>query len=451
MGSQDERDESAGYRVDLFVSGVAALCLRRPVAALGVSLALISASDSAFAQTSASPFTSAIRYDGDHRVVGTIAPDPDGSGPLHHLAVRTSYDDGLRTVTREKGELSGWQDESVAPASWSGFSAQQRTVTELDALDRKMVERVSGWESGGWVLKAVTQYSYDTSGRLECTAVRMNLAAALPTSACTLATAGSFGADRITRNLYDAAGQLLKVQKAYGTALQEDYSTFTYSANGKPLSMVDANGNVAAMSYDGFDRQRRWYMPDAATVGVASTTDYEEYDYDANGNRTSLRRRDGRVLTYSYDALDRMTTKVVPDGCPPIQLTTCVAATIPASATRDVYYGYDLQGHQTYARFDSTTGEGIANSYDGMGRLTSTTSTMGGVTRTIGHGYDADGNRAGTTFPDSAQVQYQSDGLDRLEVGELGQWRRPARAPDLRQYGPARADASYLRHLGVRL
>ena len=41
----------------------------------------------------------------------------------------------------------------------------------------------------------------------------MNVAAfvSLPTSACSLGTEGSFGPDRITRNVYDAADQLLQV------------------------------------------------------------------------------------------------------------------------------------------------------------------------------------------------------------------------------------------------
>src|SRR5690606_10643112 len=110
----------------------------------------------------------------------------------------------------------------------------------------------------------------------------------LPASACSLGTEGSFGPDRITRNVYDATGQLLKIQKAYGTALAEDYATYTYSANGKRTSLTDARGYTASMAYDGHDRQVKWNFPSPTTTGVASTTDYEEYGYDANGNRTSL-------------------------------------------------------------------------------------------------------------------------------------------------------------------
>jgi YD repeat-containing protein len=51
-----------------------------------------------------------------------------------------------------------------------------------------------------------------------------------------------------------------------------------------------------------------------ATLGAAtsSTTDYEQYAYDSVGNRTSLRKRDGKTITYIYDALNRVRRKTVP-------------------------------------------------------------------------------------------------------------------------------------------
>jgi hypothetical protein len=57
-----------------------------------------------------------------------------------------------------------------------------------------------------------------------------------------LTAEGSFGPDRITRNVYYADSQLMKVQKAYGTSLQQDYATYTYSSNGKRTSVTDARG-----------------------------------------------------------------------------------------------------------------------------------------------------------------------------------------------------------------
>src|SRR3954463_5222019 len=179
------------------------------------------------------------------------------------------------------------------------------------------------------------------------------------TDACQLAQPeGSQGPDRITHNVWDAAGQLLQVQRAYLTPLQQNYATYEYTLNGRQKAAIDADRNRAEMTYDGFDRQRRWIFPSPTPpapgqAGVANPADYEEYGYDAVGNRTSLRKRDGVTLTYAYDDLDRLRIKTAP-------------ASASGAAGYSVFYGYDVRGLQSWARFGSDTGPGIANSYDGF-------------------------------------------------------------------------------------
>ncbi len=367
-----------------------------PRTAIGglIALAATLMAPVAQAQSAASAFTSATRYDDERQVTGTIAPDPDGTGPLHYAAVRNSYDAAGRVIRVEKGELLNWQSESVAPASWTSFTIFSQVDTSYDVMGRKLIETVS---SGGTAYGA-TQYSYDAAGRLECTAVRMNPAiyTVLPSSACALGTEGTQGPDRITRNVYDAADQLLKVQKAYGTSLQQDYASYAYSLNGKQTRVIDANGNVASMTYDGHDRQIRWNFPDKTSIGAVSATDYEAYSYDANGNRLSLRKRDGQVIGYSYDALNRVTRKDIPGG-----------------TSADVYYGYDLQGHQLYARFGSATGAGLSNSYDGFGRQVSATSNMDGTARVLTYNYNQDGARKNILYTDGTLFRTLYDDLNR--------------------------------------
>jgi RHS repeat-associated protein len=408
--------------------------MHRLGALAGALLALLPAA--ALAQASPSDFTTATRYDLANRVVGTIAPDPDAGGPLHYAAIRNAYDNDGRLIRVEKGELSGWQSESVAPSAWTGFAIFTKVETSYDGLDRKTVVASWGWDSttSAWVESALTQYSYDPVGRLDCTAVRMNPAtwASLPASACTLATtSAAYGPDRITKNVYDDAGQLLKVIKAYGQTtanglpqLQQDYVTYTYTDNGKQKTLKDANGNLTTYTYDGFDRLVAWAFPSktatgssaACTIGsIAEATDgfgntvagpsetrtagddCEKYAYDRAGNRAKLMKRDGNVIRYAFDALNRNTIKDIPGG----------------TAT-DVYYGYDLRGLQTLAGFASTSGVGITNVYDGFGELTSTTNNMGATARTLAYAYDADGNRSQLTYPDSSFFTYVYDGLDRL-------------------------------------
>lgn len=392
-------------------------------AALGASPAL--------AQASPSAYTTGLRYDAMHRVVGTIAPDPDGStGPINYAAVRNTYDGAGRLTKIETGELSTWKSETVSPASWgTAFSVFQTTDILYDSRSRKIKETLSGNGS----VQTVTQYSYDLDGNLVCTAVRMNPTGAPPSSVCSQTTpTPADGADRITKNIYDAADELVQVRKGVGVAgLEHAEATYSYRPNGKREYTIDGEGNRAQFTYDDYGRLKQWIFPSSgtppsgyddstpanalATAGSVNTNDFEQYGYDNNGSRTSLRKRDGRTLTFSYDGLDRVTSKIVPDAC----ATGYVCGTLASTAVRDVYYDYDAFGHQLHAMFDALTGpDGITNTYDDFGELTSSTIKMGTVTKSICSTsqpclFDADGNRTQVT-EDGQAFTYAFDGLDRL-------------------------------------
>ncbi|HYD38746.1 MAG TPA: hypothetical protein VEA60_14100, partial [Allosphingosinicella sp.] len=254
-----------------------------------------------------------------------------------------------------------------------------------------------------------TEYGYDLAGRPRCTAVRMNPDAwATPLAdKCVPGPAHSIhGPDRISRSVHDAAGQLVESWDGVGTPLARREAAYGYNLAGERTGLVDARGFTAAMRYDGFGRQSRWVFPNPGSAATLNETDYEEYRYDPNGNRTWLRKRDGSVLTFDYDALDRMTRKTVPEraGLDPIH-------------SRDVFYAYDLRGLQTKTRFDSLSGEGITNAWDGFGRLLWTNTNQGGQSRTLWFAYDADGNRTRITHPaGAAAFAYAHDGLGRMTM-----------------------------------
>lgn len=401
----------------LFRFGGSALSKR--LAALAAVLAVAwTPLSPALAQATDSPFTWATRYDGAGRVVGSIAPDPDGDGPLKFAATRLTFDSAGRQIMAESGQLEGWQSEAVPPASWTGFSLLQRVEAIYDPRGLKLKETSSGIPSAGGALtvQSVVEYSYDSDGRLLCKAVRMNPAEfGLQRDACTPGTPSStYGPDRIVSNSYDAAGQLTQTREGVGTPDVAVESTRDYTPNGKLKALIDANGNRAEMRYDQFDRLQCWILPSptrpaafnpatqatalasaGAPGGDCVTGDFESYVYDGNSNRTSFRKRDGQVIGYSYDALDRMDVKDLP------------------GAGEDVRYSYDLRGLQTRAWFTSTDW-GITNLYDGFGGLTRSTSTMGGVSRALNYTYDSDGNRKTLTHPDGAYAFFEYDGLDRM-------------------------------------
>jgi RHS repeat-associated protein len=393
--------------------------------AAALALAAAFAPSAATAQASAAPYMSAQRYDSGNRVTGTIAPDPDDAGPLPFPAVRNTYDAAGRLIKVETGALAAWQADGIAPSAWTGFTVHRSVETVYDAMSRKVREILR--EGAAGTIRTATDYSYDLAGRADCTAVRMNSANfAAPLAAC---TQGSGGADRITRNIYDAAGQRVQVREGVGTAIEAAEATWRYTPNGQIDVVIDANGNRAELRYDVYGRQDRWTFPsivgpatpgqpaynDAtqatalATSGSVNAADYEEYGYDPQGNRVSLRKRDDSTLAYSYDALNRVMLKTAT----PASARTSTPQELTSAQHRPVYYAYDLRNLQTQARFDSLSGEAIVNSYDGFGRLVSSANSMGGTTRTLSYQYDRDGNRTRITHPDSVYFTSAYDGLDR--------------------------------------
>jgi RHS repeat-associated protein len=369
-------------------------------------------------------FTTYYRYDGKGRIVGEIMPDPDGAGPLGFPAKRTHYDANGLVVYTESGYLTVWQPTSVQPRNWPGFGVYTVERHWYDTMGRRVRSTTIGNDG---LASSVTDTNTDRSGRPACTATRMNPDHVWtgPANACIPLATGSAGPDRITRNMYDADGQLIQVRKAVGTPIEQTYVTYSYTANGKQQFVIDANGNRAKMIYDGFDRLAQWNFPSTtrptgfdgsshasalASAGTISTVDYEAYSYDPNNNRTQLRKRDGLLIDYQYDALNRMIAKIVPER-----------AGLAATHTRDVHYSYDLRGLTTAVRFDSVGGEGLASGYDGFGRMVSSTTALDGAPRTLTYAYDANDNRTRVTHPDGMWFGYDHDRLDRpLTIRENG-------------------------------
>ncbi|MDJ0644136.1 MAG: hypothetical protein QNJ15_15090, partial [Erythrobacter sp.] len=390
----------------------------------------------AAAQSAASEYTNAIRLDDLGREVGTIAADPDGSGPLKHAATRTTYNSRQLPELVETGELSVWKSEDIAPADWNNggthFVVHSSVLTTYDTHRRKVKEVARGRYGGANEIVSVTEYSYDNRGRLLCTALRMNPAEfeLAPRDACTFnAPPAGVAYDRITKTIYDAAGQVLQVRMAVGTPLEKADVTYTYTQNGQIDEVIDANGNRAKLEYDDLDRQVRWVFPartghdpttfddttpvtvadtagDLSTAdGNAATDDIEAYEYDNNGNRTRLIKRDGSAIDYQYDGLNRLVRKTVDAANQRTDLD--------AIYKYDVTYTYDLRGLPLQTQFVGGANAIQNNFYDGFGRLVQTNDDATGPLHVLLYYYDANGNRTRITYPGGPVFELAYDGLNR--------------------------------------
>jgi RHS repeat-associated protein len=333
-------------------------------------------------------------YDAADRLVGEITPDPDGTGGNPRLATRYTYING-RVSKIEQGR--------VTAASLSALNSMTVDGSQDYAYDTQNL-RLQGISQSGAGAYALTQYSYDSLGRVDCVAQRMNPAvyASLP-SACSAGTAGTFGPDRITKRIYDERSLVREVRSGVTTSLEQVSQEVAYNPNGTVSWIEDARNNRTSFAYDGFDRVTKITYPSKTTQGATNSSDYEQYTYNARGNVLTQRTRRGETLQFTYDNVGRITSKNVP-----------TRSGLASSHTRDVFFGYDLANAMTYARFDSATGEGIGFAYDALGRVTSETQALDGASRSIGYLYDSGGRLARITHPDNEYFTYQYDALDRL-------------------------------------
>jgi YD repeat-containing protein len=163
-------------------------------------------------------------------------------GAITNKAKRFSFTGFGQPSLLEEGYTTGQDD-----AAWSAFTTTKATQVGYDQNERKLFEKVM--DATGSVY-SLTHYGYDGNGRLQCVAERLNQSSFSSSSfdPCLPGAVGSQGKDRITKNTYDAAGQLVQVRKAVGTPLEQAYATYSYTANGKQEFVIDANGNRANSS-----------------------------------------------------------------------------------------------------------------------------------------------------------------------------------------------------------
>ena len=319
-------------------------------------------------------------YDSNRRK--TVIKHHDGGiGATLLAAERTTYDQ-LGQVTKEEGgtafsgtNITTWQTMTETTYTKTGQvetlknGAGNTTTTLYDPVDR--VDIVQDPENRK--LKTF----YDAAGQVLCT---------------WRGWTGTFPA-------YSGAssGQPCRwdAPMSYAGIGPVRYAAFTYTANGKGATVTDANNNLSQSEYDAFDRIEKLRFPSGTSgSGTASSTDYESYLYDANGNRTSLTKRDRTTtIGYAYDTLDRVVVKDIPVG-----------------TANDVYFEYDAAGRTLWAKYVSDSGSGVVYGYDSAKRLTSE-ATFG---RTVGFDYDLAGNRVKVTWPDGNFIYSNFDNLNRV-------------------------------------
>ncbi|SFH03369.1 YD repeat-containing protein, partial [Duganella sp. CF458] len=266
----------------------------------------------------------------------------------------------------------------------------------------------------------LTEYSYDTSGRLETTRRYANKALGTPstTSALDALRPAVSGEDQVTTSKWNKLGQLASQTNADGTISTFSYDnvgalTGTTVAKGSSdertvLKRYDLQGRVVAELPGTGVALLRGDM-DTAAVDAVWAAHATNYTYDASGHRTSMKDALGNRSLFFYDDAGRLrfavnaagnVTESEYDTLGRLSATTAYATSVPADVLASLQGGVlSAAASAVTALATAKSGAAAQNSvtrfaYNTDNELVQTTNAAGGVNKAI---YNAFGQVVAST------------------------------------------------------
>ena len=195
----------------------------------------------------------------------------------------------------------------------------------------------------------------------------------------------------LTTYTYSEGGDLTAITNALGQVVQLK----DIDGNGRPHTLVDANGITTTLNY----HPRGWLTAvsildpsDPSGSGAHSTT---TYDYNANGDLISITAPNGTVVYYHYDSAQRLVG-------------------ISNNGGERIDYVLDNAGNrlsETITDNASTLRYSATQAYDELSRVMD---IIGAEGQTTHIDYDVNDNPIVETNPRSHSTQHSVDPLDRL-------------------------------------
>jgi RHS repeat-associated protein len=249
--------------------------------------------------------------------------------------------------------------------------------------------------------------------------------------------------------LYDGLERLVGVDELnWVDGTLERYETrYSYDLQNNLTRLVDAQGNMKTMLYDGLSRKLRMDDPNRGLM---------TYTYDDNGNLLETRDAKGQIVRYRYDAANRVLSEdwLRPDTSPerafsyfydeyvapahPDATNTLGRLAYVVDQEGAAYFSYDARGNIA-GRIRSFDAEALSfvtrMGYDSMDRLTELTYPDGAMVNYVYNDrslleavpgfvdnidYTASGQRATASYANNATTSYDYDERLRLEQLRTG-------------------------------
>jgi YD repeat-containing protein len=338
-------------------------------------------------------YTTTYAYDARQNVTEIRSPGGD--------LTRFEYDGfgnlSRRIVYLDQADLADPAKQQITQYFYDAFGNNVRTVdaegyATLAAYDH-FGNRLAYTDGNG----GVTTYTYDKDNRL--------ITVTDPEGNVTVNTYDSVGnrvavrdaAGHTVTYVYDRNNMLLAVLDPAATPGDTRQTGYTYDVVGNRLAQVDAEGRETRYVFREDRRLLETIAPQTAGPdGTTPTTYRTTYEYDAVGNRTSVRDHNGNLTRYVFSA-----NNLVKES---------------TDALGDVRrYSFDANLNQVQvvigAALSPAQRRVLRFAYDEEDQLTAEVDALGETTR---YQYDAPGNRIAVTDANGNTTDFEYDRNNRL-------------------------------------